>query len=134
MIGCFNQIDFQTMKKLLTIFILCSLMNFGRLGAALPLQQEQGIEQLRKNLKSNILKKQPTEEQIDKILGLLKPDGSFSDLDYSDRTRGGWSLNDHLSRLLSMTISWKSPQKSSTSHNKVAGNQTTLNSPPIGGN
>jgi chondroitin AC lyase len=110
MIGCFNQINFQTMKKLLTIFILCSLMNFGRVGAALPLQQEQGIEQLRKNLKSNILKKQPTEEQIDKILGLLKPDGSFSDLDYSDRTRGGWSLNDHLSRLLSMTISWKSPQ------------------------
>ena len=98
------------MKKLIAIFILCSLVNFGRLGAANPLQQDSGIELLRKNFKYSILSKQPTQAQIDKILSLLKPDGSFSDLDYSDRTRGGWSLNDHLSRLLSMTISWKSPQ------------------------
>ena len=100
------------MNKLLAIYILFSLINFGRLGAAIPLKQESGIEQLRKNITSSILKKQPTEAQIDKILSLLKPDGSFSDLDYSDRTRGGWSLNDHLSRLLSMAISWKSPQSS----------------------
>ena len=100
------------MKKLLAIFILCSLVNFGRLDAAIPLQQDSGIEQLRNNLITSILKNKPSDVQIDKILSLLKPDGSFSDLDYSDRTRGGWLLNDHLSRLLSMSIAWKSPKSS----------------------
>ena len=98
------------MKKLLTLFILCSLINLGRLGAAIPFQPDSGIELLRKNFKSNILKNLPTEEQIGKILALLRPDGSFSDIDYSDRTRGGWKLSEHLSRLFSMSISWKSPQ------------------------
>ena len=98
------------MKKQLTIIILFILVNFANLGASPPLQPDSGIEQLRNNFKSNILKNQPTEEQISKILSLLKPDGSFSDLDYSDRTRGGWKLSEHLSRLLSMSIAWKSKQ------------------------
>ena len=100
------------MKKLFILFILCILINPGRLGATIPWQPDSGIEQLRNNFKSNILKNKPTEVQIGEILTLLKPDGSFSDLDYSDRTRGGWKLSEHLGRLLSMAIAWKLPQNS----------------------
>ena len=100
------------MKKLFILFILCILINPGRLGATFPWQPDSGMEQLRNNFKINILKNQPTNEQIIRIQTLLKSDGSFSDLDYSDRTRGGWKLSEHLSRLLSMAIAFKSQQNS----------------------
>ena len=98
------------MKTKLTIILIFIFTSFGKSGTTMSIPPDSGLEQLRKNFKTNILKNQPTEKQIDKILSLLKPDGSFSDLDYSDRTRGGWKLSEHLSRLLSLTIAWKSTQ------------------------
>ncbi len=37
----------------------------------------------------------------------MKDDGSWPDIDYADKTRGGWPVNDHLVRLNDMAIIYK---------------------------
>ena len=39
----------------------------------------------------------------------LRPDGSWADVDYQDKTRGGWRAYRHLSRVLAMVKTYKSP-------------------------
>jgi chondroitin AC lyase len=34
----------------------------------------------------------------------MKPDGSWPDIDYTDRTRGAWPRTDHLVRLNSLAV------------------------------
>jgi chondroitin AC lyase len=42
------------------------------------------------------------------LVARLKPDGSWPDLDYADRTPGNWATSSHLSRLLSLAQAWRS--------------------------
>jgi len=98
------------MKKLLVLTIFCFGFIPGFTISACLSTEDPGMVQLRKNLISNILGNKQVDEVIGKTLSLIKPDGSFSDIDYNDRTRGGWSVADHLSRTLTLAISWKSPQ------------------------
>lgn len=98
------------MSKFIITSVLCFFLQQGFLKNTIQAAEDPGMAKLRKNLIESLLNNRHGDEGLTKILSLLKPDGSFSDLDYSDRTRGGWSLNDHLSRTLSMAIAWKSPQ------------------------
>jgi len=40
----------------------------------------------------------------------LRADGSWADVDYQDKTRGGWRAYSHLSRVLAMVKAFKNPQ------------------------
>lgn len=100
------------MKYLLILTIFCFGFIPGFAAATDLAPEDPGMVQLRKNLITNILGNKQNDEGIGKTLSMLKPDGSFSDIDYSDKTRGGWSVSNHLSRLLAMTIAWKSPGSS----------------------
>ena len=40
----------------------------------------------------------------------LRADGSWADIDYQDKTRGGWRAYSHLNRVLAMVKTYKSPQ------------------------
>jgi chondroitin AC lyase len=100
------------MSKLLFISLLLFLFITGFTAPSNQLPQDSSMEILRINLISNILKNRPKDQNIAGMLLLIRPDGSFSDINYSDRTRGGWPVCDHLDRLLAMSISWKSPQSS----------------------
>ena len=100
------------MKKFFMFIIICFSFNPGFCVSANQSPDNPGMEQLRKNLITIIQKGRSDDENINKILLQLKPDGSFSDVDYSDLTPGTWALTSHLSRLLAMAICWKSPQSS----------------------
>lgn len=43
-----------------------------------------------------------TKEAIDKILSTLKEDGSWSDINYQDKTRSGWKVKEHVERIFPM--------------------------------
>ena len=100
------------MNKLLILIFFCFIFTPGIAVSINSLPEDPGMAQLRRNLIGNILKDKQDDESIEKMLSLIKPDGSFSDLNYSNRTRGGWPVCNHLNRLLDMVVAWKSPQSS----------------------
>ncbi len=100
------------MKKLIILTMLYFWLITGFAASINQSAGDRGMALLRTNLINNILKDKKPDEMIAGICRLIQPDGSFSDLNYTDKTRGGWPLTDHLNRLLAMTISWKSPQSS----------------------
>ncbi len=100
------------MSKIFVLFSFCFLF-FTGFGASINHPSEDsamGI--LRKNLTNNLLSNKIKDESIAQLLLLIQPDGSFSDLNYNDKTRGLWQAYPHLNRLLDMAISWESPQSS----------------------
>ena len=100
------------MKKFFVVTILSFWFFSGSVYSAGQLTADSSMVHLRKNLINIILKNKPKDASIASILLLIQPDGSFSDINYSDRTRGEWPLRNHLNRLMAMTVSWKSPQSS----------------------
>jgi len=52
------------------------------------------------------------------LMASLRPDGSWPDIDYEDRTRSGWKTPTHLSRVNVLTRAYKSPGS------ELCGNQT----------
>ena len=100
------------MKKFFVVTILSFWFFSGSVYSAGQLTADSSMVHLRKNLINIILRNKPKDETIASILLLIQPDGSFSDINYSDRTRGEWPLRNHLNRLMAMTVSWKSPQSS----------------------
>lgn len=50
------------------------------------------------------------DEEVERLLSLWKEDGSFSDIDYTDRTRGRWQPTLHLTRLYSLAKLYVSPE------------------------
>lgn len=67
---------------------------------------------LRKNLIANLLNDKQGSERNDEGLSKLKDDGSFSDVNYQDKTSGSWQTYKHLGRLLNMAVLYKSPKSS----------------------
>lgn len=56
------------------------------------------------------------------LMASLRPDGSWPDIDYEDRTRSGWKTPSHLSRVSVLTRAYKSPGS------ELCGNQALRNS------
>lgn len=46
---------------------------------------------------------------VSKWLGAQKPDGTWPDIDYADRSQTGWSPVNHPTRLLALTQAWAKP-------------------------
>lgn len=52
------------------------------------------------------------EAKATEALKTLKPDGTWPDLDYADRTRGGWKPAKHLDRMRDMAAAYREPRGS----------------------
>ena len=62
---------------------------------------------LKQQVIKDILAAKENEKDIEAIAAKMKDDGSWPDIDYTDKTRGGWTVNDHLVRLNDMAIIYK---------------------------
>lgn len=62
-----------------------------------------------RNTESQIAKRNPA-DYVRNVLAILNPDGSWSDIDYADKTRGAWKPARHTSRLLEMARIYANPQ------------------------
>ena len=59
---------------------------------------------LKQHVIKDILSATVVLKQADSLANAMKPDGSWPDIDYADKTRGSWPVNDHLIRLDDMAI------------------------------
>src|SRR3954470_19463772 len=59
---------------------------------------------LKQNVLKDILSENVAEAKTVELADKMKPDGSWPDIDYTDKTRGGWPVADHLTRLNNMAI------------------------------
>jgi len=64
---------------------------------------------LKQQVLKDILAGHANEQEALRFAAIMKEDGSWPDIDYADKTRGGWPVNDHLLRLNNMTIAYKTP-------------------------
>jgi chondroitin AC lyase len=96
------------MIRSFVIILICSI-GFNTCFSA-GKKDDAGITRLHKNLIENLLNDKQSEDKIYESLSQLKEDGSFSDIDYADKTSGGWLTYKHLGRLLNMAILYKSPK------------------------
>jgi len=62
---------------------------------------------LKQNVIKDILSASVNEKEVLTVAEKMKEDGSWGDIDYSDKTRGGWPVNDHLVRLNNMAVIYK---------------------------
>lgn len=58
------------------------------------------LEQLHKNILADIFDGQVNPERADQLLAGMQEDGSWPDIDYTSKERGGWEPRDHISNLL----------------------------------
>ncbi|MFT3935819.1 MAG: polysaccharide lyase 8 family protein [Chitinophagaceae bacterium] len=64
---------------------------------------------LKQQVLKDILSLKITDNTIEGYSTSMKADGSWADIDYTDKTRGGWRVNDHLVRLNEMAVAYKTP-------------------------
>ncbi len=97
----------------ISAFRIIFLLNFCLLTyCSAETKDDSGIAKLRNNIINNILsnrRSSSTGAESD-FLSKLNNDGSFSDVNYRDKTNGSWQTQTHLSRLLAMAINYKSPE------------------------
>lgn len=67
------------------------------------------LQQLHKNVLSNLLNDEVDEKELAEIYASLNKDGTWPDIDYPSKTRGFWSPRFHLSRLLEIAKAYQSP-------------------------
>ncbi|MEJ7769598.1 MAG: hypothetical protein WKF89_17395 [Chitinophagaceae bacterium] len=57
----------------------------------------------------DILSVQVNETALSSLAANLKANGSWAGIDCADKTRGGWPVNDHLTRLMNMAVHYVKP-------------------------
>jgi len=67
------------------------------------------IATLRANVVAWYTRATPSAGSVRRYMNGLNSDGSWSDVDYSDATRGGWATYQHLSRMLTMAQAYRRP-------------------------
>lgn len=74
---------------------------------------------LKQQVMKDILSASVNDEETIKLTETMKPDGSWGDIDYSDKTRGGWPVADHLTRLNNMAVIYTRQGSKRTSNNEL---------------
>jgi chondroitin AC lyase len=69
-----------------------------------PRKQIPELEALKTAVIKDILSAEFDKQILLERIAQMKPDGSWPDIDYADKTRGGWLVNTHLTRLNDMAI------------------------------
>lgn len=65
------------------------------------------LKQLYQNVLTNILEEPADLENVKLLLAEMKPDGTWSDIDYTSKERGGWTPRNHLSTLLEISKAYQ---------------------------
>lgn len=68
------------------------------------------LSQMHQNVLDDIFRSQPERADVDKYLGEMKEDGSWADIDYTSKERGGWEPSGHLSRILTIAKAYQTPK------------------------
>lgn len=72
-------------------------------------QAADDIERLARNIYDQSIVPAPSAEAVKKNLALLRPDGSYMDIDYASTARAGWSPQSHFTRLNELANAWCDP-------------------------
>lgn len=65
------------------------------------------LKQLHQNVLTNILEEPADLENVKLLLAEMQPDGTWSDIDYTSKERGGWTPRNHLSNLLEISKAYQ---------------------------
>lgn len=96
-----------------------------------PLLKEKGetlsaadaaeFDRMKRRITDSLLSKRAeNEKRIQADLALLRPDGSFSDVDYRDTNRSAWKTSRHLNYTIELARAWRSPAIPVTTTGKSA--------------
>ncbi len=61
----------------------------------------------------------PDAESVDKLMGSLQPDGTWSDIDYANRSRSAWPVPAHLGRVGTLARAYRAPASTTESDRRV---------------
>ncbi|MBE7169676.1 MAG: polysaccharide lyase 8 family protein [Williamsia sp.] len=107
------------MSKMLLFLLLLFPGSFLRAPfKRVPLPDEK-LESLKQQVTKDILALSFNPADVTAIAEKMKTDGSWADIDYADKTRGGWPVNQHLERLNSMAVLYKRPGSPWTGNAKL---------------
>ena len=70
------------------------------------------MERLVRNVNAISMDTDPAsmDRKVETSLSHYRPDGSFDDIDYSDRRRATWSPSTHVTRMYDMAVAYASPE------------------------
>lgn len=114
------------MKKVCAPLLLLIFMSFGTsLWAESKIytfgkQYPSSLQQLHKNVLDNILTDFPNAKETENLLGSLLENGSWADVDYTSKERGGWPTANHIYRILDLARAYRSPQSSIFENKKAS--------------
>jgi chondroitin AC lyase len=89
------------MMNKLNLYAFLFLILTGISGCQQPeIVYPEPLVQLHKNIIADILAEPADFDSVEKYLAALKVDGSWPDIDYTSKERGGWPPRNHISKLL----------------------------------
>lgn len=65
------------------------------------------LQQLHQNVIANILEEPADLENVKILLAEMQSDGTWSDIDYTSKERGGWTPRNHLTNLLEISKAYQ---------------------------
>ncbi|MEZ5199646.1 MAG: polysaccharide lyase 8 family protein [Bacteroidales bacterium] len=74
---------------------------------ALQPKYPEDLKQLHQNIWTNIMDEPADLHEVNSLLSELKEDGSWADIDYTSKERGGWPPRNHISRLLEISKAYQ---------------------------
>ena len=86
---------------LLILSLPCKLLCAGK---AYFKDTDPKLKVLKEQVIKDILAATVNEKEVMELSAKMKQDGSWPDIDYTDKTRGNWPVNDHLLRLNNMAL------------------------------
>ena len=79
-------------------------------GETLSAAEAAEFDRMKRRITDSLLSKRAeNEERIQADLALLRPDGSFSDVDYRDTNRSAWKTSQHLNYTIELARAWAKP-------------------------
>jgi len=101
-------VNIPFMHKLLFLLILLWYpFNSFSAGPSARNDIDPKLKVLKEQVLIDILATHASEKEVTALFAQMREDGSWPDINYADKTRGGWTVNDHLTRLISMAILYK---------------------------
>ncbi len=72
-----------------------------------PAPPDPKLDLLKAHVLVDILSAPVKVSMVEQLMASMQQNGSWPDINYADKTRGWWTVNDHLTRLLDMALAWK---------------------------
>lgn len=101
------------MRKIILSAIVILLIS------ATPYRHPNGLTLLKLEVIKDVLATTIDESELTTLLAKMNPDGSWPDIDYTDKTRGGWPVNGHLVRLNELAVMYTRNKGDEAVKNKI---------------